>query len=183
MTWSELVRRVAERTGRPRDEVKETLDALADTILEDVAAGEEVPIRGVCLIGSRWQDAHALRSIADRRRLVLDGRWVPRLRSSAPLRQVLLARSPQRWRDPRHQAAWRLAEALIGDLDLYHKSRAPRLDEDTPLPMVASICAVAFSGLWERVIETWNAQVSPEIRGEGEHLLRVARARWVARDE
>lgn len=94
----------------------------------------------------------------------------------------MLSRSPQHWRDISHQAAWRLAEALIGDLELYHPTKVPRLDQDTPLPMVAPICAVAFGPVWEHVLDTWNRSVSFEVRAEGSHLLRVAWRRWRAQE-
>ncbi len=178
MKWTELVTRVAALTGQPRDQVKETLDALAPVVLEALNDGEEVTLRNLCTIQLRWQDARQLRSVADHRRIMLDGRWTPKLRASLPLREAALARSPQRWRDPRQQSAWRLAETLIGDLDLYHSTRAPALPKDAPLEQVASACADAFGPAWDRVLQTWNTQVEEEIRAEGDHLLRVARARW-----
>lgn len=181
MSWSTLLERVSERSGRPMDEVKEILEAFVEVSLEALSEGNDVPIRGLGTLGSRWLEPRSLRSVHDSRRLMLDGRWVSRFRASSRVRDALLSRTPQRWRDPRHQAAWRLAEALVGDLDLYHGDRAPKLDEQTPLPMVASICAVAFGSVWERVVQTWNAQVPPGIRAEGQHLLRVAHDRWRTR--
>lgn len=181
MNWSDLIERVCERTGRPADEVKEILECFVDVALESLADGHDVSVRGLGTISSRWLEPRSLRSVHDSRRLMLDGRWVPRYRASSRVREALLSRTPQRWRDPRHQAAWRLAEALVGDLDLYHGDRAPQLEEQTPLPMVASICAVAFGPVWERVVRTWNAQVPPGISTEGQHLLRVAHERWRTR--
>lgn len=181
MNGTDMVSAIHDRTGIPRDQIKEVLDALTSMVVEALAQGEEVSLRGLGAFGARWQQPRSLRSVQDQRRLVLDGRWVPRFRPASALREALLQRSPQRWRDPRHQAAWRLAEALVGDLDLYQHARAPQLDEDTPLPMVASICAVAFGATWERVIQTWNAQVPDEIRADGDHLLRVAQQRWRSR--
>jgi nucleoid DNA-binding protein len=183
MNGTDMVSAIADRTGIPREQVKEVLDTLTALVLEALGQGEEVSLRGLGSFGARWQEPRSLRSVQDQRRLVLDGRWVPRFRPASALREALLQGSPQRWRDPRHQAAWRLAEALVGDLDLYQRARAPKLDEDTPLPMVASICAVAFGATWERVIQTWNAQVPAEIRADGDHLLRVAQRRWRARED
>ncbi len=178
MNTSELILAVSERTGLSRAQVREVVQALTQIVLEQAAAGEEVQLRGICTIGARWTDARPLRSVQDRARLTLDGRWLPRLRAASALKEATLQRSPQRWRDPRHQSAWRLAEALVSDLDLYHHAQAPTLSADTPLPMVASICAVAFGPLWERVVNTWNASVPFTIRAEGDHLLHEALRRW-----
>ena len=181
MNGTEMVTAIEDRTGIPREQVREVLDALTALTLEALGQGEEVSLRGLGAFGARWQKPRSLRSVQDQRRLVLDGRWVPRFRPASALREALIQRSPQRWRDPRHQAAWRLAEALVGDLDLYQHARAPQLEESTPLPMVASICAVAFGSTWDRVIQTWNAQVPADIRADGDHLLRVAQRRWRTR--
>lgn len=180
MKWSDLVNRVADRTGQPRDQVKEALDALAPVVLEALGEGEEVSLRNICTISLRWQEGRQLRSVSDHRKIVLDGRFTPKLRPSSTLRQRALERSPQRWRDPRQQSAWRLAETLIGDLDLYHRAQAPMLHKEAPLDHVASACASAFGPAWERVLQTWTTQVPEEIRADGDHLLKVARSRWQA---
>lgn len=179
MKWSELVDRVAARTGQPRDSVKKSLDALAPVVLEALDAGEEVNLRHICTIGLRWQEGRQLRSVSDQRRIVLDGRWTPRIRASSALRASGLARSPQQWRDPRHQTAWRLAETLIGDLDLYHHDQAPMLPKDLPLELVAAACAESFGPAWTRVLTTWAEQTPEDVRVEGNQLMQVARARWV----
>ena len=181
MNWTSLIEQVSERSGRPAPEVKEILESMVEVCIEALAEGEDLTLRGLGAVGSRWLEPRSLRSVHDSRRLMMDGRWVARFRPAARLRDALMARTPQRWRDPRHQAAWRLAETLVGDLDLYHGDRAPKLDDQTPLPMVASICAVAFGPMWERVVQTWNAQVPPGIRAEGQHLLMVAHERWRTR--
>ena len=178
MNWTELIERVAERTGLPQAQVKETLDTLTEVVLASIRDGEDVRLRGLCTLSLRWQEGRQLRSVADHRRIVLDGRWVPRLRPAASVREVALARSPQRWRDPRQQSAWQLAETLIGDLDLYHRGRAPLVSRDAPLPEVADACREAFGTDWARVMTTWEAQVPVDVRAEGDHLLRTARVRW-----
>jgi len=178
MNWSELIERVADHTGLPQAQVKETLDALTSVVLTSIGQGEDVRLRGLCTLSLRWQEGRQLRSVADHRRIMLDGRWVPRLRPSSTVRQLALARSPQRWRDPRHQTAWRLAETLIGDLDLYHHGQAPLVTEVMALDQVAEACEQAFGPAWERVVETWVTRVPADVRAEEDHLLRVARARW-----
>lgn len=178
MNTTELIIAVSERTGLPRKEVQQAVGALLQILLEQAAAGEDVQLRGLGTMSARWLEPRALRSVADQRKVTLDGRWVPRFRPADALRTALLARTPQRWRDPRHQSAWRLAEALVGDLALYHGAQVPTLSASTPLPMVASICAVAFGPVWERVVETWNTGVPAQVRAEGDHLLRVALHRW-----
>lgn len=180
MNWNELVDAVAARTGQPKALVRAILNAATAEVGARVATGDEVRLKGLGTLTSRWQNARTLRAVHDARKIALDGRWVPRFRSSAALRGALLLRSPQRWRDPRHQAAWRLAEALIGDLELYHGRSVPRLDEDTPLPMVAPICEVAFGPVWDRVLRTWNEKIPEDVRRDGQQLLRVAHLRWRA---
>ena len=180
MTWSELVRTVAERSGLPHEEVKAVLDALPPVVLEAVSQGESVALRGICTVRARWLRPRTLRSIANQRRLVMDGRWVPRLSASSGLRKALMDRTPQRWRDPRHQAAWRLAEALVGDLDLYHNESAPLLYDHLPPKDIAERCARAFGAQWVRVLDTWSAQIPKEIREEADHLTREALRRWRA---
>lgn len=178
MNTTELIEEIASRTGLPKTQVREVFSALSQIVSEKAANGDAIHLRGVCSISATWQEPRALRSVQDQRRLTLDGRWVPRLRAANALKEATLSRSPQRWKDPRHQRAWRLAETLIGDLDLYHHAKAPTLNESTPLPMVASICAVAFGSTWERVIQTWNSSVPFAVRTEGDHLLREALRRW-----
>lgn len=182
MNTNELVIAIAQRTGLPREDVKRTLDALRAVIEEVLSSGGEVQLRGLVTIGARWTEARALRSVSDQQRLVLDGRWAPRLRAADTLRAVLMRRSPQRWRDPRHQAAWRLADALVGDLDLYHRAQVPALDPSASFADIARDCADAFGTTWERVLATWTEQIPAEVREEGQQLLRVALQRWGVAD-
>lgn len=182
MNTNELVVTIADRTGQSREDVKRTLDALRAVIEDVLTSGGEVQLRGLCTFGTRWTGPRALRSVSDRQRLMLDGRWAPRLRPSDALRNLLMGRSPQRWRDPRHQAAWRLADALVGDLHLYHRAQAPLLDPRSSFEEVGAQCAEAFGPVWERVLATWTEQVPEEVREEGQHLPRAALRRWGVSD-
>ena len=182
MNTNELVSAIVERTGLPREEVKRTLEALRAVIEDVLTLGGEVNLRGLFTIGARWTEPRSVRSVSDRQRLVLDGRWAPRLRPSDGLRDLLMQRSPQRWRDPRHQVAWRLADALIGDLDLYHRAQVPVIDRRATLDDIARDCAQAFGPTWDRVLTTWTEQIPAEVREEGQHLLHVARQRWGVED-
>lgn len=179
MTWAELIQRTAERAGCTPAQARAVLEALSAEALDALAGGEELPLRGVGALGSRWRRPRALRSVSTSQKLVLDGRFVPHFRPSAALRERLAARTPQRWRDARHQEAWALAEALVGDLALYHGAQAPaNLDLDELDAEVHDRCLESFGGLWSQVQRTFQGEVSPEVRAEVDHLAQAARRRW-----
>lgn len=179
MNVSELVVRIAARTGIPESRVRQVLRAEADLMVEALAQGDKVSLHGVGTICSRWRPAAQLRAIGDRRKVRIDGRWVARFRPAARLRGVLLARTPQLWRDPAHQAAWRVAETLIGDLALYHAAKAPAgLAPDADPAAVDEACLASFGPIWTRCRATWDGKVPPEVRAATDYLCLAARARW-----
>ena len=179
MNWSQLSAEVAARSGVPPKEAHAVLSALVEVTLEALAKGDDVVLRGLGTLSSRWQGMRTLRSVSGSRKLMLDGRFVPRFRAASRLRAALLTRSPQRWRDPEHQSAWRIAETLIGDLALYHGANSPgEISQDTPLDEVGAACRGAFGGAWMRVTGAWEVQVSPQVRDEKDYLLLAARRRF-----
>lgn len=178
MTLKTLISRLAERTGHSQAEVRALLAALAELTIETVSAGDELPLPEIGRLSARWQEPRAVRSPRDKRRIMLDGRFIPRFRPSEKFRQALSARTPQLWRDPAHQNAWRVVETLLGDLELYHPDKTPRLSADWPLHEVANTCADSFGALWTRVTRAYEQQVDQELRSQRDYLLLSAQRRW-----
>ncbi len=181
MNWTDLVARVAERSGVSKAQARRVLGALVEESTERLCAGDSVVLKDLVVLGSRWREPTSVRSVADRRKLRLDGRWVPTARVSGRLREALAARTPQTWRDPEHQAAWRTAETLVGDLVLYHSDNAPaRLDPRATPAEVEAACAASFGPLWGRVRATYQARVPEHVRAHTDHLALSARSRWAS---
>lgn len=175
MNWTELVSKVSEQTGLPNATVRKVLDTFVATVLDGVVAGEDVRIRRIGTFGRRWRAPSVLRSITDQRKLMVDGRWTPRFRPATELRDALSGQTDQTWRDPRHQAAWNLAEALVGDLLLYHAELAPPCSEASDPERLERQCAEAFGPLWDRVVQTFRRDVPDEVRQTRNYLGMVAR--------
>lgn len=180
MNWTDLIQEICARTGMPHDEVRDVMNAQREIVLDALGRGEDVPLAGVGTLSSRWQEARALRSVHEHRKIMLDGRFIPRFRPGKRIKDVLLSRTPQLWRDPAHQAAWRISETLVGDLNLYHQDRAPQLSPDAPLDAVQQTCEASFGPLWTRVMHAYEAQVPAAVRAQRTYLLIAARRRWSA---
>lgn len=178
MTWNQLIDAITERCDLPRKDVAAILNAMIDVCTEALLRGDTVTLRGLGSFKRAWREARTVRSVADRRRMMLDGRFVVNFSGSESLRRALLNVTPQRWRDPARQAAWRMAEALVGDLELYHADRAPKLKQDAPLPEVAKQCQQSFGMLWTRALASFDASVPATIRDDDNPLLIAARRRW-----
>ncbi len=90
-----------------------------------------------------------------------------------------MGRTPQPWRDPRHQEARQVAATLVDDLSLYHEAQAPRaLSADAPPEAVRAACAKAFGPLWARVQASYEAKVPADVRAEHDHLAACAMSTW-----
>lgn len=178
MNWRDLQVVVAERSGLPITSVRKILQTAMEVSVEALTRGEEVPLRGVGVLSARWKPPRVVRSVANRRKLRIDGRFVPRFQPSRSLRQALVERTEQTWRDPAHQEAWRVAETLVGDLDLYHPDKAPRLAGDEEHEDVHKVCARSFGRLWNQVETRFAGQVPENIRVHGDYLAQAALARW-----
>ncbi|MCB9761485.1 MAG: HU family DNA-binding protein [Alphaproteobacteria bacterium] len=179
MIWTELIARLVERSGRSEDEVRSVLNALVDETTEALLADESVPLRNLGTFSARWRQPRTVRSISDGRKIVLDGRHVPHFRASGALRQRLTERTPQTWRDPAQQEAWRVAETLVDDLDLYHSAMAPRgLSSDDEVDTVLAACDQAFGTLWRHVVDAYRGEVDPTMKGDFSPLAAAATSRW-----
>lgn len=182
MTWTQLITDTATRAGCTEAQARAVLEAFVQLSADALEAGRNVPLRGLGTLSSVWRAPRTLRSVANARRLMLDGRFVPVFKPSSRLRERMASRTPQRWKDTRHQEAWRLAEALVGDLGLYHGGQAPtRLSAEELDAEVHAACAESFGPLWSHVVETYEAAVPSEVRAELDHLAHAARRRWAKR--
>lgn len=177
MNMRRLVALTAERAGVPPAQAAAVLSAFREVVRDAVTGGDEVVLPGLVRLTSRWTDAREVRQ-PDGRRVRLDGRFVPRVVVSQALRAQMAARTPQTWRDPRQQAAWRLAQTLVGDLAAYHPGVTPRVHEGCTWEEADAAMRVAFHGAWERVIVTWDRDVPAEVRAGSEHLLHAVRRTW-----
>jgi nucleoid DNA-binding protein len=178
LNWSEVIQKVSARSGVGRPVVERVLRALREVVVEAVCRGDEVPLPGVLKLSSRWRSPRQLRR-PDGSRMRIDGRFVPRVQLAAPLRRQLSERTPQNWRDPRQQAAWRLAETLLGDLAAYHPGVSPRtMHLHSTWDEVDGALREAFPGAWDRVLLTWRQGVDDDVRSSTDHLLHAARLAW-----
>lgn len=181
MNRSELIRALSERSGVSQADARRVMDALSEVTREALLADEAVPLKGVGTLRSQWRPSKAIRSIRDRRKVMLDGRYGVRFQASGALKAALAARTPQRWRDPAHQRAWREAETLLGDLELYHADDAPNgLDPALSDDALGAACEDAFGPMWDRVVMSFEARVDAAVREERDYLLLAARRRWCA---
>lgn len=180
MNWTEFLHTLSERTGVSKKDVHAVMTAAVDVVTEQLRSGADVRMHRLGTFTSRWQAPRTLRQINDHRKIRIDGRYTPAFRAASRLREAVMARTPQRWRDPRHQAAWQLAEALISDLDLYHEDLIPRsLNNDVPNADLYATCQKAFGPTWSRVVETYQTRTPEDIRQAHDYLAAAARNRWI----
>ncbi len=178
MTWTELTRSVAESAGAPVALTRRVLDALLDEISSSLEQDREVKLPRVGTLAASWREPQTVRSLDDGRKMLVGGRHVVKFRASGVLRERLAARTPQRWRDPAHQQAWRLAETLVADLAAYHPTLVPvDLPEDASAERIEELCAAAFGTAWDTALAAYAARTSPETQAEC-YLGLSARRRW-----
>jgi integration host factor subunit beta len=182
LKWTELIGAMSERTGLPAKTIRQVMDAFVEITLESVTNGEDVRVRRIGTISRRWRNPSVRRSISDQRKMMLDGRWVPRFRPATELRDTLAGLTDQSWKDPRHQAAWNLAEALVGDLLLYHAELAPSCKQSVAPDSLERRCAEAFGPYWDRVVQTFRRDVPEDVR-QGRNYLGVVARRHLAPTE
>lgn len=186
MKWTELVAAVAAKTGQPEKVVRDVMNTAMGLAIERAVAGGEVTLKGIGVLASRWRKPRAVRSVVDQRKVMLGGRHVPLVRISRSLKARMADRSPQTWRNPEFQQAWRMAETLVGDLDLYHPDRKPSIPLEANDEAVLSLCQQSFGGLWRRVVRTWDKEIPAALRdrlqatGAPSLLAQAARAQWPA---
>lgn len=175
-----LIETISRSTGESRAAVKRVLDALRDEVATQVENGESIVIPGVCTIGSTFREARVIRQIHNGRKLQIGGRHVARIRPSARLKRAAASQTPQYWKQPEHQAAWKKAEVLVADVALYHQGEPPALTASTPDDETRAICAETFGDSWSRAEATYDAAVDPTVRDDHkqDYLAGSARERW-----
>ncbi len=160
-------------------DTRRVLSALRSVIEESLTAGEPVVLHGLGTLRLRRLAPRTIRNIQDFRKMYLGERLTVSFRPSAGLRRRVSESLPQHWKDPGHQAAWRLSEALLGDLELYHAEKVPSGlsgDDDA----VRSRCKEAFGKLWPHVLEIYERDVPETVRRQHDHIANTARTRWGA---
>lgn len=179
-SWVALIAEVAAEAEVSESVARAALEALVEVASRSLEGEEAVKLHGLCTLRPVWRAPRVLRSLHKRRKMFLDGRWSLTVKAANRLRERLAAKSPQRWREADHQAAWQLAETLVGDLAAYHPSKAPELEATASDEAILVACARAFGPAWRRVARTYDDQVAEDVRAEGSYLAWAAAARWAS---
>lgn len=179
LNWSDVVQRTAAASGVSKAQTERILEAFIDVAYGAIKSLGTVRIKRIGTLTAEWRGGRVLRSPKDKRRMFLDGRYQVQFRAAEAMKRGLAILSPQLWRDDEHQAAWRLAETLLSDLELYHAERVPKaLLDSTPDEVVITQCEAAFGPHWRRVMTTWTSSVPERVRAARDHLAHCARVRW-----
>lgn len=178
MPWNELVQKTADRSGVSPSTVRAVCKSLVEVLTEEIQAGRTARLPGLGSFWSAWQPERTMRSVSDGHRLVLDGRHVARFRAATALKDALRELTPQPLADPEHQRAWRLAEALVGDLVLYNPNTRPALSGVTEPNAVHSACASTFGNGWEQARARFEREIPATVRVERDHLSMAAVRRF-----
>ena len=179
MKWRELIEQVAERTGQPRAAVLKTLRAMAVLTQDVMAAGDEVVIRGVGTMFTTWRGPRTMRSVSTGEQVFLDGRYIAQFKPARPLKARLIERSPQKWQDEAHQAAWQRAETLITHILNGNGKHSPQLEcEQNDTDEILAKCRETFGERWHKIEAAYSEEVPDEIRNERNYLAVAAHRRW-----
>lgn len=176
MSWQKMKDRVADRSGVSKADTNRVLSSLLELVLEDLVAGETVVLPKIGSLSRRWRKQRIVRSIHSARKRPVDANWAAGFRSSSVLRDRLRELTPNYFQDKSNVDAWRVAEALIGDLELYHNQDAPKLTEEMSDQEVLTRCAEAFGEPWDRVTEEYGTKTKVQV----DFLSRAARRCWTA---
>jgi nucleoid DNA-binding protein len=174
---TELIEHIAEETGLPRSTVHSVVTAAVQTIQTNLTEGEPVRIHGLGTFSRGWRNRSTVRSMATRQKLMVGGRHTVRFKPAKRLKDALMSLSDQSWRDKTHQDAWRQAEVLIGDLDLYATDR-PRIKADMSNEDVTQACERALGQAWSQATITYRERVAAEVDADMAYLLDAARRIW-----
>lgn len=177
MTQEELIKAVVARTGVSVADARAVLLAAGEAMLQELGEGDVVPLPGLGRLRPVWRGERVIRSVQDGRKLALDGQWVAQFRPARGLTDVLEARSPRLLRDPEHQRAWRLAEALAADLRSYFPDVRPNFGPDGDAAQLESACILAYGASWVRARSRFDKDVSESIRAQRDYLILAIRRR------
>jgi nucleoid DNA-binding protein len=176
MTWTELIRATAKRSGASVADTRRVLEALREETHAQLAKGERVTLHGLGTLDTRTRSARVLRSVQSGRRMFVGQRTQVVFRPSVGLVRRVQS-DDEGWRDGAHQSAWRLAEALLSDLSLYHPDRVPAGvsgDDES----VRGVCAASFGEPWARAQERFDEQVPAEVTASNDYLAAAVRSHW-----
>lgn len=183
VTWVELVERTAARANLPKSHVEKVLEAFLGTTRDAITHLEPVRLKGLGTFSAEWTKERVLRSPHDQRKMYLDGRYQVRFKASDIFRKALVERSPQLWRSQDHQHAWRMAETLISDLELYHQKQIPTLPAGLALDEVFERVSSSLGSHWRKVLLAYEEAVPVAVRLAKNHLIETVKMRWTAQDE
>lgn len=178
MSFSDFVDRVAEASGASKADVRRVLKAASQEVSACASRGESVRIPGLGTFDQSWSDPRVVRGIRSRRRRLLDGRYRIRFRPASALRDAVRGRSPELMSQDAHQSAWRLADTLLADLEVYGTLRDMKVDAEASDEDIRRQLATAGGADWTAAIETYENKVSSDVRGECDHLALAARHRY-----
>ncbi len=181
MNNKQLVEALADRLGLSKVLVAKVIGGAVAEIQARVAHGEKVTVSGLGHFEVQERPARIIRSVVDTRKLLVGPRHSVRFRAAAALRGAVAHLDDPSWADPAVQGAWRTAETLVGDLDLYHRAKAPAaLAVDAEPQVVLEACSRAFGPLWRQVEQTFTERVAADARARTDLLAVAARRRWGA---
>lgn len=176
MNWTDLVKAVSERSGVPAAQTRKVLGSLSVEIREKLQADESVSVRGLGTWSRAFRKGRVVRSVSSRRKMWIGGRYRVRFRPTRSLQEAI-DQEDASWRSDEEQKAWRLAETLLDDLELYHSDSVPEdLDGDADAVEIEAACREAFGAAWEQAEHTWNERHGNEVKTR--YLGLVAQRRW-----
>lgn len=176
MNWTDLVKAISERSGVPRTQVRAVLKALAEETREQLQSGENVSVRGLGTWSRAFRKGRVVRSVSNRRKMWIGGRHRVRFRPTRSLQEAI-DQGDAAWRSEDEQKAWRLAETLLDDLELYHADQVPdSLDAAADASTVEDACRKAFGAAWEQAEHTWDSRFGDRVKTR--YLGLVAQRRW-----
>lgn len=175
MNFTELVEHAAERAGVSRSEARAVLQAAADASFDALVAGDTATLGSLGTLRATERSGRVLRGIHDGKRVWVGPTRSVVVRPSAGLRRALNQAMDQTWRDPAFQAAHRLAETLLQDLELYHG--VPDLPGVEAVD-VDRVCSERFGATWQEVRDTFTRRTPAAYAGV---LMDAVAARWAPR--
>lgn len=89
LTKKELIEAIASKTGGEKKETNAFLDALSDTIMEQVAAGNTVPLNKVGRISAKMRSARTGINPSTKKPLSIPAKRVPRISWGSAMKKAV----------------------------------------------------------------------------------------------
>lgn len=96
MTKADLVNEIVKKTGLEREEVSRTVEALMDTIIESLVAGEHYELRGFGTFQVKERAAKVARNITKNESMILPARRVPVFKPSKKFTDLFLEKKDKK---------------------------------------------------------------------------------------